>query len=286
MQISKSSLPATLLPLLLLPGSSLATVADRSSCVHSGAVKFSAAAACGDKGSLEYCFQRVPEYVEIGDLERCFRNAGCTNAEAGIEATFLLHSCGNEQSVAELRRRSPEALPAPNPADTTTATSTDTSTATGTTSSSLQCSTATTTSTSSCPVQSTGTASGSTLSCFETTVTTSVCAAANICLTDDSGNDVCLLRDDHLSTSELIITIFLGVCFAAGFATLIFFACRDKRAQRKLRAMKQAADIAKTNAVNATSATAAVAPVEQSAFPAKRDVSPAPGNPFTDGSRY
>ncbi|KAI1453450.1 hypothetical protein F4805DRAFT_366053 [Annulohypoxylon moriforme] len=287
MHISKSSLPATLLPLLLFPGSSLgATVADRSSCIQSSAVKFSLAAACGDKGSLEYCFLRVPEYVEMGDLERCFRNAGCTNAEAGIEAAFLLHSCDNGQSVAELRRRSPEALPAPAPADTTTATSTATNTGTTTTSTSLQCSTETTTSTSSCPVQSTGTASGSTLSCFETTVTTFVCASTNICQTDSNGNDVCMLRNDHLDTGELIITIFLAVCFAAGFGTLLFFACREKSRERKRRAKKQAAAIAKTNAANAMSETAA-APLEETAIPPKREVSPAPGgNPFADGSRY
>ncbi|KAI2463263.1 hypothetical protein F4781DRAFT_426517 [Annulohypoxylon bovei var. microspora] len=290
MHISKSStaaLPATLLPLLLLlPGSSLgATVADRSACIHSGAAELSVAAACGDKGSLEYCFQRVPEYVEIGDLESCFQNAGCTNAEAGIEAAFLLHNCDNKQSIAELRRRSPEALPADTSTATSTGTSTATSTGTTTATSSLQCSTETTTSTSSCPVQSTGTASGSTLSCFETTVTTSVCAATNICQTDKSGNDICMVRDDHLDTAELIVTIFLGVCFAIGFATLIFFACRDKRAERKARARKQAADIAKTNAANATSVSAA--PREETAIPPKREASPAPGqNPFADGPRY
>ncbi|KAI1094900.1 hypothetical protein F5B19DRAFT_419984 [Rostrohypoxylon terebratum] len=293
MHISKSSTAA--IPLFLaLSGSSLgATVADRSSCIQSGAAKFSVAAACGDKGSLEYCFLRVPKFVEMGDLERCFQNAGCTNAEAGIEAAFLLHNCDNGKSAAELRRRSPEALPAPAPADTTTtaastATSTGTSTGTATTTTgSLQCSTASTTSTTTCPVQSTGTASGSTLSCFETTVTTSVCASTNICLTDDNGNDTCMVRKDSLDTGELIITIFLAICFASGFATLLFFACSEKSRERKRRAMAQAAAIAKTNAANA--ASQANASREETAIPTpKRDLSPAPqaNNPFADGSRY
>ncbi|KAI0882815.1 uncharacterized protein GGS22DRAFT_41398 [Annulohypoxylon maeteangense] len=294
MRISKSSLPATLLPLLLLPGSSLgATVADRSSCIHISAGKFSAAAACGDKILLEYCFQRVPEYVELGDLERCFRNAGCTNAESGIEAAFLIHNCDKGQSVAELRRRSPEALPAPQDttttaaAATTTAASTGTTTATTATSTGLQCSTATTTTSSYCPVQSTGTASGSTLACIETTVTTSVCASTNICQTDSSGNDICMVRKDSLDTAELVITIFMAICFAGGFGTLLFFACSEKSRDRKLRAKKQAAAIAKTNAALAVDeAPVPAAPVEEPAGPFKREVSPAPGNPFADRSHY
>ncbi|KAI1105198.1 hypothetical protein F4804DRAFT_149913 [Jackrogersella minutella] len=292
MHVSRSSsaaaLPSTLLPLLLLlPGSllgvSASSVADRSACIRSSAVSLAAAAACGDKGSLEHCFRTAREYVEAGDLERCFRNAGCTNAEAGIEASFVLHSCDAGQSVAELRRRRPEPVPGPTPApvpqDTTT-----TAAASGAFTPSIQCSTSTDITTSSCPIQSTGTESGSTLPCFETTVATSVCAAANLCMTDKNGVDICMVRKDGLDTGGLVVTIFLAVCFAVGFATLIFFACRDKRSERKLRARKEAAAIAKTNAANATST---MAPIEETAIPPKREPSPAPGsNPFADGPRY
>ncbi len=108
-------LPSTLLPILLLfSGSSLAVnsaLPDRSPCIHLSAVKLSEGAACGDKGSLEYCFLNAPRYLETSDLERCFRNAGCTTPEAGIEARFILNKCDNEKSIAELRRRAPEPFP-------------------------------------------------------------------------------------------------------------------------------------------------------------------------------
>lgn len=115
-----AALPATLLTILLLPGLSLATgqqaaVADRSACIRNSATSLSSAAACGDKGALEYCFSRVPEYVEAGDLERCFVDAGCTQTEAGIEASFILHNCDNGKSAAELRRRGPEPVPGKTP---------------------------------------------------------------------------------------------------------------------------------------------------------------------------
>ncbi|KAI1371652.1 hypothetical protein F4677DRAFT_434750 [Hypoxylon crocopeplum] len=251
-------LPSTLLPLLLLfPTSSLGTnsaSADRSACIQGSAVELSVAAACGDKGSLEYCFKHVPSHVEAGDLERCFRNAGCTTAEAGIEARFVLHNCDNGQSVAELRRRGPEPIPAPTPepvpAPQDAATTTAATTAAAGFTPSIQCSTETTIDTTSCPVQSTGAESGSQLSCFPTSVATQVCAAENICMKDSNGLDICMLRQDSLNTGGIVVTIILAVVFALGFGTLIVFCCRDKRAQHKLRARQEAAAIAKESNMN------------------------------------
>ncbi|KAI2617621.1 hypothetical protein GGS26DRAFT_596333 [Hypomontagnella submonticulosa] len=303
-----AALPATLLTILLLPGLSLATgqqaaVADRSACIRNSATSLSSAAACGDKGALEYCFSRVPEYVEAGDLERCFVDAGCTQTEAGIEASFILHNCDNGKSAAELRRRGPEPVPAPTPeAEPIPAPQAATTAppANGGFTPSIQCSTDTTISTSSCPIQSTGAESGKTLPCFPTTVPTKVCAADNICMKDRNGVDICMKRSDALNTGGVVVTIFLAICFAAGFATLIILCCRDKRAERKRRARKEAAAIAKTNAANATSATMAAA--DDAAAFAKREQSPAGGgaapapagagatapgqNPFADGTRY
>ncbi|KAI1410878.1 hypothetical protein F5Y13DRAFT_167022 [Hypoxylon sp. FL1857] len=292
MHISRSSaaaLPSTLLPLLLLLGSSLgatASVADRSACIHGSAVEFSKAAACGDKGSLEYCFKTAGEYVEASDLERCFRNAGCTSAEAGIEAAFIIHNCDNAKSDSELRRRGPEPIPAPTPAPVPQGTTATDDTNGGFTPT-IQCSTSTDISTSSCPIQSTGAQSGQTLPCFPTTVPTEVCAAENLCMTDKNGINICMRRQDAPDTGGLIVTIFLAVVFAISFALLLFFACRSKAAERKRRAHNQAAAIAKTNAANANSAT--MAPTEETPF-TKRDQSPlgaAPGqNPFEEGPRY
>ncbi|KAI0110158.1 hypothetical protein F4814DRAFT_451134 [Daldinia grandis] len=280
------ALPATLLPLLLLfPTSSLGaspTIADRAVYIRDTALGLSAAAACGDKGSLTHCFRNVPEYVEADDLERCFRNAGCTSAESTIEAAFIINNIHNGKSVAELRRRGPEPIPAPTPAPTPAPAETGTSTATatgGVFSPSIECSSKTTTIATSCPIQSTGSESGQTLPCFETGVPTSVCKAENICSTDKDGNNLCSLRHDSLDVSEIIITALLATVFGLGFATLLFFCCRDKSAQRKRKARAEAAAIAKTAATMAVD--------EETAIPPKREPSVGVGghnNPFVDSS--
>ncbi|KAI2780664.1 hypothetical protein F4815DRAFT_125084 [Daldinia loculata] len=286
-----AALPATLLSLLLLfPASSLGAspaIADRALYIRDTALGLSAAAACGDKGSLTHCFRNVPEYVEADDLERCFRNAGCTRAESTIEAAFIINNFHNGKSVAELRRRGPEPVPAPTPAPTPAPAEISTSSATATGSvfsASIECSSETTTKVTSCPIQSTGSESGKTLPCFETQVPTSVCKAENFCSTDKDGNDLCMLRHDTLDVGEIIVTAFLAAVFGLGFATLLFFCCRDKSAQRKRRAHAEAVAIAKTAAANATSATMAVN--EETAIPPKREPSVGTGgqNPFVDSS--
>ncbi|KAI2606588.1 hypothetical protein GGR54DRAFT_438921 [Hypoxylon sp. NC1633] len=323
-------LPSTLLPLLLLfPSSSLGSAspsaADRSACVRSGAVKLADGAACGDRGSLQHCFGSAPAYVEVGDLERCFRDAGCTSAEAGIEARFVLHNCDNDDAhsrvpVAELRRRGPEPIPAPTPepAPNPQATTPAATTATFVFKPSIQCSTETTITTRSCPTQSTGAQSGSALPCFDAQVPTQVCAAANICTVDRDGVPICMVRRDALDTSGIVVTIILAACFAAGFGTLVVFCCRDKRAERKRRARKEAAAIAKASSfkldssppdlpggsgkiggraaesepLNAKAANPSVAPQHGGAPYLKIDRDPSPPehgmgqNPFADGPRY
>ncbi|KAI1073971.1 hypothetical protein F5B20DRAFT_586772 [Whalleya microplaca] len=257
--LSATPLPSTLLPLLLLSRWTLAGATGvQSACLRDGARNLSEAAACGDKGSLEYCFLTASGgFIESNKLQQCFYHAGCTLAESVIEADFVIKNCGNGKSAAELRRRGPDRIPAltaaPVPRATTATTeATTTAATTGTTgtSTSLICSTTSTMSTSSCPIQSTGSESGSTLSCFETTVPTEVCADENICMKDSKGLDVCMLRKDTLDTGELVITIILAVCFGVGTATLFFLCCRDKRNIRKRQAQKEAQKIAKSAAAN------------------------------------
>ncbi|KAI0850556.1 hypothetical protein F5Y00DRAFT_252245 [Daldinia vernicosa] len=278
-----AALPATLLPLLLLfPASSLGAspaIADRAMYIRDAALGLSAAAACGDKGSLTHCFRNVPEYVEADDLERCFRNAGCTSAESTIEAAFIINNFHNGKSVAELRRRGPEPVPAPTPAPTPAPAETGTSSATatgGVFTPTIECSSETTTKATSCPIQSTGSESGQTLPCFETEVPTSVCKAENFCSTDKDGNNLCMLRHDTLDVGEIIVTVFLATIFGLGFATLLFFCCTDKIAQRKKKARAEAAAIAKTAYMNAVD--------EETAIPPKREPSVGTGgqNPFAD----
>ncbi|KAI0597792.1 hypothetical protein F4775DRAFT_593027 [Biscogniauxia sp. FL1348] len=248
-----ATLPSTLLSFLLLSGSPLASaMAARSECLRQGTDKFVDAAACGDKGSLDYCFKRTPEYLQLDDLAECFRNAGCTEEESVIEAAYIIRNCDEGKSAAELRRRIPDPMPAPTPMPqdtTTTTTAADSTTATDTSTSNsatASCSTTTTISTSSCPVQSTGTASGATLSCFATTTATSVCREDATCRSDGT----CFIKDDTLDTGEIVVTVMLAAALALSVAAFLFFCCRDKCGQRKARARKEAADIARTQAAN------------------------------------
>ncbi|CRK47831.1 hypothetical protein BN1723_016798, partial [Verticillium longisporum] len=133
-------------------------------------------ASCGHEGSLAYCFTSLPAFFEASDLESCLVNAGCTPAEAAIEALWTLKRCeravGNTKSgeadsneVADLRRRSPQAAAAATPATTpspTLAAAADGFAFDGT--SMRPCSTTTTKSTTICPIQTTGTAAGAQLS--------------------------------------------------------------------------------------------------------------------------
>ncbi|KAI1503816.1 hypothetical protein F5X99DRAFT_90582 [Biscogniauxia marginata] len=240
-----ATLPSTLLSFLLLSECSLVrAMAARSECLREHTHKFVEAAACGDKGSLEYCLRRIPEHIELNDLAGCFSNAGCTIEESIIEAGYIVKSCDEGTSAAELRRRVAAPMPAPTPMPAPQ----DTTAASTTIAASLTegCSTTTTISTTSCPVQSTGTNSGVTLSCFATSVATEVCAEGNTCHTDGT----CFKLDNTLDTGEIVVTIILAVALFLSIFAFLFFCCRDKVGQRKARARKEAADIARTQAAN------------------------------------
>ncbi|KAI5865126.1 hypothetical protein GGS23DRAFT_594676 [Durotheca rogersii] len=311
---SRSSAPVAILPfLLLLPGSlgasptsPAAAARDRSACVQAAAVELAAAAACGHKGSLEYCFRHAQPGIAAAGLERCFRHAGCSAAEAFLEADFVVRGCGAARSPAELRRRVPEATPVPTPAPIAAVeflsgpASLVLRAGDSDFTPSIQCSTESRVATTVCPVQSTGSESGQTLPCFPTELPTQVCAAENICMKDRFGIDTCMVRRDALDTSGVVITVFLSVCFAGTLGTLVFLCCRDKVAERKLRARKEAAAIAKASAADATAASAIPPAIDEPApAPARgpsvsqhppRLPSPGPGaagqNPFSDGPRY
>lgn len=161
--------------------------------------------------------------------------------------------------------------------------------ATTTATSSLTCSTNSVYTTSTCPVQSTGTASGSTLDCYDVPMTTSVCASNMVCATDEE--NVCMERINSISgAGTWFCVILLATVFAVGLSLLFFLCCRDRRRQKKLRAQKEAFDIAKTAAAAETSTAAG--PAAASALRPQRplrSVSPSPsrggGDPFGDGNK-
>ncbi|KAH9904103.1 hypothetical protein F4778DRAFT_81930 [Xylariomycetidae sp. FL2044] len=299
--LSTTTLPSALLTLLLLTNAPLVSAtAERSQCLRDGAEKLAEAAACGDKGSLKNCFQNVPEFINARDLESCFRNAGCTSAESGIEAKYMIKKCDDGQSTAELRRRIPDPMPAPTPAPedatTTDATTTDAATADATTTAAsiiTDCSSEKSTDIETCPVQSTGTASGQTLPCFTTTIPTSVCRDGLLCMKDSKGLDTCMQRVDSLDTGATIVTIILALAAASTVGTIVFLCCRDKQRDKRTRARAEAAAIAKANAISGPPAAGGDArggPPARSASAGMRGdaghMGGAQGNPFADQGRH
>ncbi|KAH6678106.1 hypothetical protein B0J14DRAFT_461010, partial [Halenospora varia] len=103
----------------------------------------------------------------------------------------------------------------------------------GTTTGTLACSVTSTKDTSFCSM--TG---DSTLGCVATTTLIASCAPGNLCTTDAAGANVCMKRDDHLTTSGLIVTIALAIALAATIISLVALACiqRNKAKKDKMEA--------------------------------------------------
>ncbi|RWA03528.1 hypothetical protein EKO27_g11574 [Xylaria grammica] len=120
---SSTALPSTLLRFLLSSSSLASPISDRSICVRQNAPILAEAAACGGN-SLQECFLAIPDFVTLDDLQSCFIEADCTLAEASSEAMIILTNCDAGVSVPELRRRTPEAIPADKTASTPTPTPT------------------------------------------------------------------------------------------------------------------------------------------------------------------
>ncbi|KAI8629498.1 hypothetical protein F5Y19DRAFT_84066 [Xylariaceae sp. FL1651] len=240
MRLSSSlALPATLLSLLLLPSSSLVgAISARSICVRENAPILAGAADCGNRNSLQECFLGVPDYVSLGDLERCFVDADCTIAVAALEARDIIKNCDGSSSAAELRRRGPEAMPAPTPQPVPqdSVTSQPTSPATTGLARPSVCSTARTIQTTVCPVTSLGPDKFSQLPCVSTAVASMECAATNYCFDDGT----CVFRDDHIYPGGLVATIVLAIALVTGITTFLFFCIRDKREQKRARAEAEA----------------------------------------------
>ncbi|KAI1335064.1 hypothetical protein F5Y15DRAFT_260426 [Xylariaceae sp. FL0016] len=257
--VSVATQPLAFLPLLIMSGLSLVGAKGvLSSCLRENASRFAAAAACGDSGSLEHCFSHIPE-DRLAGLDGCFVNAGCTSPEAIIEQQYIRKYCEEGISNIELRRRGPDPMPAPAPAPEAKSTTTTPFMFVSvgpSTSTTVACSTETTFHTETCPVQSTGTSSGRKLPCFTTTLTTSECAATHVCRAESDGRAWCVQRDDHLTTSGLVVTIFLAIFLLAMTSTFCFCCCREKARLRKARARKEAEEIARGMAGSKAAAVA------------------------------
>ncbi|KAK8044471.1 hypothetical protein PG993_004495 [Apiospora rasikravindrae] len=242
----RSSLPATVLA--LLPSLVSATIAQ-SACLHIKSVDLAQKAKCSglDRSILRGCFASVPQLDSPTIVEQCLVDAGCTPDESKRETHSLIAWCDSHfGSDLDLKRRGIDPLPRPTPltqapdvyiraAATTDAAAADASPS--------PCSTETEVEISSCKPDDM-------YDCTKTMTKSMVCAKGNMCMTDNSGNNICMYRKDGMTTSGAVVGIFLAVVLALTVGSLFFLCCKDKRDQKRARAKSEAAAIAKANAVS------------------------------------
>jgi hypothetical protein len=283
--------------LLLTPSVSASRTAE---CLKEESLKLAELSACGHKGSINYCLSNlIPIVVErsstlLGHIEDCLANAGCSPAEAQIEAYWTLKRC---DSPDELRKRqlgkttttpaantqtqkttpNAKATTTPKPAPATTTTSQDTETTDDTQTSSTSsdsgpstvivtasdtpstinagvthtnippsdCFTTSMMSVTVCPIESTGVSSGKQMSCFPTTEPTAVCAKGLVCHYDAAGNPSCMVANNTVGISGIIVAIVFGSAVVGAFSFMIFFCLRERAQHRRLTAAAEAAAIAR-----------------------------------------
>ncbi|KAH8808150.1 hypothetical protein F5884DRAFT_857694 [Xylogone sp. PMI_703] len=87
-----------------------------------------------------------------------------------------------------------------------------------------------------CSVVTTGTAAGqTTLQCVSKSTPVPTCAPGLICDQDDDGATTCIRRDNHLSTSGLVVTIVLAVAVGAGIIMLVVKKVRSSKRSKLAR---------------------------------------------------
>lgn len=316
----------TIVTSLLLASAAFAS-ASRLECLHTRSRELAAAASCGDEGSLNYCFSHLlpptssqPDALSR-ELERCFHSAGCTPAEAQIEAFWLLRRCDAPPSNLRRGRRQPPPTPATaadlvdDPA-TSLAAAVDEPLLLGVRAdaaaaafpatitamnlprqareSPYPCYTYSSTTTTTCPVQTTGPDEGKRLSCFPTAVATPVCRDELLCekgeYADDPRTWKCMYKES-LGASGIIMAVIFALVVATSIVSVTVLCCRERREQRRMEQAAEAARIAKEAKATPQPAGAAARRVV-SAAPAASPIRPASSqgqqqdsggaNPFMD----
>ncbi|RAL63831.1 hypothetical protein DID88_003474 [Monilinia fructigena] len=160
-----------------------------------------------------------------------------TTTSASTTAATTTSDASSTTATSSSTTASAAASTTASTASSTSGTTTSTtSSGTGTSTSTLVCSTTSYYSTSVCSY-GTGTSTGVTLGCVTTSVAgASTCAAGVLCTTAASGDDVCMLIDDTLTTSGLVVTIFFAVSISAFIIALIIIGIKDRAAAKKLKA--------------------------------------------------
>ncbi|KAF8865584.1 hypothetical protein BDZ45DRAFT_684126 [Acephala macrosclerotiorum] len=201
-----------------------------------------------------------------GDLRRRAgsTSADSTTAESTTEKTTSATTTSAKTSSTTVASTSATTTADSTTTDSTSSTATTASSTTSTSSSATTTSTgsttsATTTGTAACSVTSTKSTSvcqttSGTSTCFATTTDIASCAAGMICFTETAGADVCMQRDNNLTTSGLIVTIVFGVAIAATAIAFGIMCVRNSaKAKQEQRAQLLAAAGSKGNDVEAQS---------------------------------
>lgn len=81
---------------------------------------------------------------------------------------------------------------------------------------------------------------GKTITCTETVKETATCAPGIICQVDGKGNDVCMRRDNHLTTGGLIVTISFAFGIVGAILAVIVSHYQSNAANRKVEAERAA----------------------------------------------
>lgn len=292
--------------------------AGRLECLYTRSQELSKAASCGYQDSLNNCFSHIPlttiPEALISEVEKCFVNAGCTDAEAEIEAFWVLQQC--DKPTPDLRRnlrggsdpakpviaREPlgamaaraampvvtAAMHEPRQANDATPVTTTNERA----SSPSPCFTDKPTSVKICPSQP----PGSKLTCHYQETTVPVCREELICRSDNQGNPSCMWKQTEFGTDGTIIAIIFASAVAISIVSVCFMCCKERREQTRLRKEAEAAKIAKEAkieqtvaakrpGVSVTGGVGASAAAEASQ-PLMYQGGAQPGNPFGDGQDH
>jgi hypothetical protein len=107
---TSSATASSLIAILLLASDvSARTVEFRLQCIRTDNRHIIAQTACGDKGSIAYCLGNLQPTVWdalVKQVETCYVNAGCNEAEAEVETLWTLSQCDPaKEGGVDLRKR-------------------------------------------------------------------------------------------------------------------------------------------------------------------------------------
>ncbi|KAM3085955.1 hypothetical protein ACMFMG_003006 [Clarireedia jacksonii] len=197
---------------------------------------------CGDDLSIAKCLTSDVDLRSLSQIEQCFIAGGCDATDSSISAVWFSFECNAYEVPVEevmrddLKKRATETSGSSSKTEASTTTTTSAETTTSASSTSASSASAAAASTTSATSTTSGKSTGVTIGCTPTTSPSATCAKGVLCTTAASGEDVCMLKDDSLTTSGLVVTIVFAVGLAGFLIGFIVMTCQDRSATKKRRA--------------------------------------------------